>query len=851
MRSPLLQQVLPHIAAILLFLILNSFYFSPQLSGKVVEQSDIIQYLGMAKEVKDYKKETGETSLWTNSMFGGMPTYQINTSKEGNYLKYLERTIYLGFKNPIGVFFAAMLSFYILMVVLGVNPWLSIIGAVVFGFTTNNFLLYETGHETKLKSIAFFPLIIAGMILAYRKELLWGTVLFATGLGLNIMVNHVQMTYYLGLTLVFFGVAQLIYDIRNNNLPSFLKATGLLVVAAGLAVGAAASNLWTTYEYSKDTMRGEPILQADIPDSSNSSETDGLAWDYAMQWSNGALDVFAGFVPGLVGGGTGQAVSKDSEYGKALSKVAQRLPNEIPAPLYWGSLPFTSGPIYFGAVVIFLFFLGLWTVEGPIKWWVGLGTLLTIFLSMGKNAEAINEFFFYYVPLFNKFRTPNSVLGITAFLMPILGILALHQIFTGKTAKKDALMGTYIAGGVTGAIALFFALLGPSFFDFSTPADAGQIQRSLGQVPENIMGNLVAGLMETRQSWMSEDAFRSFFFIAICAGLLWAYLTDKINQTVVIAGIGLIALFDLWTVGRRYFDNENFRTKTNYERNFQKTAADEQILADPQLSFRVFDVTTNPFSSSRASYYHKSLGGYHAAKLQRYQDIIDRHLSQNNQAVINMLNTKYYIVNGQNGQQAQPNPGALGNAWFVDTLIKVQSANEEIDALTDFQPGRAAVVHNDFASYVQGLNLQRGGSIQLSDYKPNELSYTVNIPAEQLAVFSEIWYGPNKGWQAYIDNEPVDHIRVNYILRALKIPAGQHAVVFKFEPQSYQAGVTVSRISSAIILLSLLGTIGYQGYNYIQNLPETPVPKPTTPKPAPKKTTSKTAAAQRKKKKKK
>ncbi|MEN0004799.1 MAG: hypothetical protein AAF798_11670, partial [Bacteroidota bacterium] len=633
------KKILPHLGAIAIFLVVCVAYFSPQMNGKVIQQSDVTQYRGMSQEIRDFKEETGETTLWTNAMFGGMPTYQINTIHAGNNLRYLDKVNRLFVKHPIGRFFAAMVGFYILLVVLGVNPWLSIAGAVAFSFTTNNFLLYETGHMTKLRVVSYFPLMIAGMLLAFKpsdnstwQKYALGGILFALGLGLSIWANHVQMTYYLFLTLLIFGVVQLIHDVRQGRLQEFLKGAGVLIVAGLIGLGSSASNLWVTYEYSKDTMRGEPILTSSDTGQTpqNSSETDGLAWDYAMQWSNGTIDIFASFIPGVAGGGSSEQVGSSSPLKKdpRWRQLMQQSGNY--APLYWGALPFTSGPIYFGAIIVFLFILGLVVVDGPVKWWLGLGTLLTFLLSMGKNMEAINEFFFYYVPLFNKFRTPNSVLTVTSFLMPLLGFLALGKILAGEIAKEKALRGLYIAGGICAAICLFFALMGPSFFDFSSAGDARYEQA----------GYPVGPLMDARKSLMQSDAWRTFFLVVLSGGLLWAYLKEKLNQTIVIAGISVLVVFDLWSVGKRYLNEGNFVRQASYENAFQPSAADEQILADPDPNFRVFDLSAqgSPFQSSRASYHHKSLGGYHAAKLQRYDDLITRHLGQGNQKVIDMLN---------------------------------------------------------------------------------------------------------------------------------------------------------------------------------------------------------------------
>ncbi|GJM36037.1 MAG: membrane protein [Saprospiraceae bacterium] len=787
------KKILPHLVALATFMILSMAYFSPQLDGKKVQQGDVMQYLGMSQEVREYKEKTGETSLWTNAMFGGMPTYQINTVSAGNMLKKVEAIGRLGIKPPIGQFFLMMACFYVLMLVLGVNPWLGLIASVAFAFTTNNMTLYEAGHETKLRTITYFPLVAAGMLLAFRKKYLAGGLLFAFGLGLNIMSNHVQMTYYLFLTLLFFGFAQLFVAIKRKELEHFLKATAALVVGGVLALGSAASNLWITYEYSKDTMRGQPILEVQKGDEiQSSSETKGLDWDYAMEWSNNWVDVFASFIPGVAGGGSQEPVDATSATYRDLTSKGYRVPTPLPAPLYWGDLRFTSGPMYFGALILLLFLMGAILVKGPIKWWLVLGTAFTILVSMGRNMEILNGFLFEYVPLFNKFRTPNSVLSITSFLMPLLGALGLSKILQGKVDKKQALQALYIAGGICGAIALFFLVIGPSTLSFTNASDGPPFDAN--------------ALIADRKALMQSDAFRALVLFALGTGLIWAYLQDKLKQPILLGGLAVLILFDLWTVDRRYLDADSFVRNTEYQSAFSPSPVDQQILQDSDPNYRVYDITGNPFISASTSYFHKSIGGYHAAKLQRYQDIIDRHLIRGNQAVLDMLNAKYIIIKGQDDKpQAQINQGALGNAWFVSQITLVDSANEEIDALTNFTPEEEAIVHQEFQDYVGTLNPDGSGTIQLTDYKPNHLTYQSNTDDEGFAVFSEIWYGPNKGWQAYIDGQPVDHIRADYVLRAMKIPAGQHKIEFIFDPQTFKKGTMVSTIFSLMILLGLIG----------------------------------------------
>lgn len=813
-----LSAVLPHVVALVAFFLVSAFYFSPQFSGKVISQGDIIGYKGMSEELRRYKAETGEESLWTNAMFGGMPSYQINTISSGNHVKKLERVVRLFLAPPAGQFIAAMVSFYILMVLLGVSPWLAIVGGMAFGFSTNSLILYEAGHETKLRVISYLPLIAAGLLLAFRKRYWLGGTLFGVGLALDLAANHVQMTYYFFITVLIWGIAELVVNAKNGTWLHFGKAAAVLIVGGVLAVGSAAANLLVTYEYSQDTMRGKPILEKTTTSAqpTSSSEVEGLDWQYAMQWSNNTLDLFAAYIPGVVGGGSSQPTTNQSEYGKTLNRIGARMPATFDAPLYWGALPFTSGPIYFGAVMVMLFLVGLFLVEGPVKWWLGLGTLLTLLLSMGSNMEAVNRLFFDYFPLYNKFRTPNSVLSITSFLVPALGILALHQIIEGKVSREKALKSLAIGGGISVAIALFFLLLGGSWFDFEAPGDASQLNRMFGgQLTPDMLATIVNSLQATRAELMASDALRTLILVVLAGAGLYFFLKEKIKAVPLLVLMGLLTLYDLVGVGTRYLDKGDFKSPTNVNQVFQPRDVDTRILADKDPHYRVFDATINAFNSAQPSYHHKMVGGYHAAKLQRYQDLIERHLTQNNQGVFNMLNTKYFILPGPDGQPAvQQNPAAFGNAWFVDSIAQVSSNNAEIDALADLDLRKAAAIHQEFSDYVKGIQAAgANSSIQLKEYRPNRLTYTSNASQDALAVFSEIWYGPNKGWQAYIDNQPVDHIRANYVLRALKVPAGQHEIVFQFEPKSYQTGTWIANISSILLLLALLAYIGMWAKN--------------------------------------
>lgn len=787
------KTIYPYLIPVLLIIIVNVMYFMPQFEGKVVRQGDIIQHVGMSKEATDYREKTGEEALWTNAMFGGMPTYQISAKPKNNLLTYVEKTMSLYIVRPAGYFIAGMLGFYVLMLLLGVNPWLSLLGAFLFGFTTNNFTLFEAGHNSKLMAIMTSAPVIAGVLLIFKEKYLLGAAVFGVALGVNIAANHPQMTYYLALCMAILVVIQFVKSLKSGRLAAFGKAISIMSIVAILSIGSSASKLWTTYEYTKETMRGGQILKPDPSSAASADAKGGLEWDYAMQWSNGFGDVLATFIPKVVGGGSGEWLDGKSSLGKA---VGQRQPFQFGT--YFGSLPFTSGPAYFGVVAFFLFILGLWVVKGEIKWWILGAVLFTILLSMGKHFEILNRLMFEYFPMFNKFRAPSSILSVTAIFIPILGVLALSDII--KSDKKDQfLKPLLISSGILSGISLILWLAGGSFFDFNAPGD-----EQFEQIKDAVI--------DQRAEMLSSSAMRSLFFIFVVAGVLYGYIKGMVNQMVMISIVSILGLFDLVQVGKGYLDKRDFVSKSTYKSEFEPRQVDTQILQDKDPNFRVLDATVNTFNSASTSYFHKTIGGYSAVKMQRYQDLIERHISKNNQAVFNMLNTKYFIFKGQDGTPtAQLNPAALGNAWFVNNIRIVPDANAEIDSLTGFDPAGDAIVHAEFKDYVSGLKPSKNGSIILASYSPNRVEYESNTEGEQLAVFSEIWYGPDKGWQAYVDGKAVDHIRADYVLRAMKVPSGKHKITFEFKPKAYYLGETISLISSSI-LLALLAFVIFKAF---------------------------------------
>lgn len=797
--NTIIKKGIPHLVACLIFIALSAFYFSAQLDGKVEKSHDILGARANLQEIENYKKSSGDHTLWTNTLFGGMPTYQIDSSQPKNLTKHAYKASRFFIPRPIGMFVSAMLIFYIMLVLLGVNPWLSIVGSIAFGLTTNNYVLYGAGHITKIYSVIHLGLMTAGLLLAMRKKkYLLGALIFGLGMALDLLANHIQMTYYFLLTVGLYGLIELGYHIYKKDIASFGKAAGYLFVAGLLALGSNAGKLITTYEYSKDTMRGDPILAYDANAQGSSSNVSGLDPGYATNWSNGWMDLVANFIPGIVGGGGLE---------------------------YWGpNVDGTAGPAYYGAIVFFLFLLGAVVVRGPTKWWLLSGVILISLISLGRNFF-LHGLLFDIVPLFNKFRTPNSALSVVAFLVPVLGILGLNEIVQGRVDKAKAIQALYITAGTLLGICLIFALFGGSIFDFVGAKDAAYAERGVDFRP----------IMKRRASMMSGDSWRSFGLILVAAGLLWAFLKEKINSTVLIAALGVLIAGDLWTVNKNYLNDKNFVSPRGYKSEIAPRPVDEQILGDKDPNYRVFDISggysaavNSSAQTNKTSYYHKNTGGYHPAKLQRYDDILSRHIFPETQqlvtalqqggsiaavqpalqklTVFNMMNTKYFIYSDQG---AIPNENALGNAWFVNSFKTVNTPNEEIDAVRGIDAAQQAIVHKEFSDYLAGLNIQKNGTISLKEYKPNHLTYSSNTSSDQLAVFSEVWYGPDKGWNAYIDGNAVDHIRVNYVLRGLKVPSGQHTIEFKFEPKTYSIGSTLSLICSLVLLLGLLGYIGY------------------------------------------
>ncbi|MDR2917600.1 MAG: hypothetical protein LBV74_22640 [Tannerella sp.] len=800
--SDKLKKFIPHIAAIVLFVGLSSIYFYPVVSeGKVLFQGDLENMVGWGKDLKDYHEKTGDFAFWSNSMFSGMPANYTYMAPIFNIFAYLAKAFRLDLSIfHIGVLFIYMFGFYIFLTSIGCKPLLSIVGAVAYAFTSYNLIILEAGHVNKGLVMATMAPVIGGIILCYRKKFLWGGLITLIFTGINVVSGHQQISYYLLLVIIIMAIVYLIYAIKEKTIKDYFKSSIILLFAAILAIAPALGSLISTADYAKDTMRGGAVLQNN---AKGEKESSGLDIEYAYMWSYGKGETMTLLIPNFNGASSHYNIGENSEYYNLLKKAgygAQAAQASKQAPMYWGDQPFTGGPSYAGAIVCFLFVLGLIIVKGPEKWWLLAATILSIVLAWGKNFEIINNFLFDYLPLYNKFRVPAMALVIAEVTMAAMAILALKEIFDNKENRKIYLKPVYISAGITGGLCLIFALFGSSLMSFSGLTDS-QIQS-----PE-----LLAAIVSDRKSMLTSDSWRSFIFIALAAGALWYYINKKVKTSYVIAIIGVLILADLWAVDKRFLNYDNFIPKA---KEVTPTDVDRQILQDKDPNYRVLNLTSSTFQESRTSYFHKSIGGYSPAKLRRYQDIIDYYFAGNiNMNILNMLNTKYVIVPAQQGQQVvQMNPEALGNAWFVNELRWMDSPDEEIVALKDFSPLQTALIDKEWQSTLKGWeSLQHEkdstASIRLTDYaNPGNIFYESSSAMPHLAVFSEVFY---KTWRAYIDGQEVPLIRVNYLLRGLQVPAGNHKIEFKCIDEVYLKAANISNILSTIVGIIMLCLFGF------------------------------------------
>lgn len=835
-----MKKLLPDLIAILAFVLLSFAYFFPaDIENRILFQHDTAAGAGAGQEVKEYYEQTGERSRWTNSLFGGMPMYQIAPSYDSTKsLQWVQKAYQLFLPDYVCLTFMLMLGFYILLRVFGIPVWLAGLGGIMWAFSSYFFILISAGHIWKFITLAYVPPTIAGIVLAYRGKLLWGGILTALFVALQITSNHVQMSYYFFFVILFFVGAYFEKAWRTKTLPQFFKASAVLIVAALVGIAANVSNLYHTYAYSKETMRGKSEL-VQTGDATKQTSS-GLDRDYITQWSYGIDETLTLLVPNFKGGASAALSQSETAMSKA-NPMYSSLYGSLTQ--YFGTQPMTSGPVYVGAFVLFLFVLGCFIVKGPLKWALIGATFFSIVLSWGKNFMPLTDFFIDYIPLYNKFRAVSSILVIAEFTIPLLAIFALKRLLEEPEILKQEKKPLGISLLLTAGIALLLAVAPGSIGSGYVPAQEAQmLQNAVNQqmIPANELSGILANLGEIRAELVSSDALRSFIIIGIGCSLLWLYASGKLRSSLTIAGITILCLADMWGVNKRYLNDAQFVPHSIRTETFTKTNTDELILQDTSLDYRVLNFATSTFDDNNTSYWHKSVGGYHPAKLRRYQEMIEHHISPEMQAaykaiataggemdsvdankfrILNMLNTKYFIFPAGQQRQTVPilNPHAYGNAWFVNKVQYVNNANEEIDALDSIIPTETAVVDARFKDVLKGTTESYKdslSSIRLTSYAPNRLTYETNNAQDGIAVFSEIYY-PD-GWHVTIDGQPAELARADYILRTMYVPAGQHTIEMRFDPTSLHVTEGIAYGALALLVIGIIVAVLIAKRKYVK-----------------------------------
>lgn len=790
------KKFFPYLVAFLLFVIIPALYFAPQFEGMDIRKFDSVQASGMTAAITEHVEKYDEHPWWIANMFGGMPSYSVNYDAPFDLVKSISSGLYfLG--DPASYYFMLMAGFFLMLILFGVNPWLAIVGAIAYGFSTYFIVIFEAGHIMKIIALAYIAPLVGALYYTYRKSFWIGAPLFGIFTLLEIAAVHPQITYYFIMAMLIMVVSIGVWSYKQKELRRFWAASAALVVATLLAVGANSMYLYYTYDYAKDTTRGKSILAQ----SGGENSGDGLDKNYITAWSYGKMESFNLFIPNLMGGKSHGGFAEDGEVNRTLLKFADKrqadsITQQLPG--YWGDQPITSGPVYIGAVMIFLFVLGLFIVRGINLWWIVGATALSLLLAWGKHFMGLTDLFIDYFPMYNKFRTVSMILVVAELTIPLMAMLALKQIWD-RTIKPQRLIKSLLNSlYITGGVALFFILLGGAIFSFSSPTD-GQLG-----LPEEI----VAAMRIERADMLRADAFRSLIFVILTFGAVWVWSKHKISKGVFLAIIAVLVLADMIPVAYRHVNHSMFNQPKEQSSNTKMTAMDREILQDPDINYRVANLSVSTFNDATTSVYHRSIGGYFAAKPRRYQDIIDYYLSKMYMPVYNMLNTKYFIVNDEkNGAGVRLNPDAYGHAWIVSSVKNVATPNEEIEALGATDLKNTAVVANEFLDMLKNVNYQpvEGDTIIHTMYKANRMEYKSSLSADRMVVFSEVYYP--KGWIATIDGVEVPYLRANYLLNALVVPAGEHEIVFEFVPPHLSMLRVLTICSSALLILLLIGGI--------------------------------------------
>ena len=817
----LLKKCLPDVLAVMFFAVLAFAYFFPaDIEGRILYRHDASAGRGAGQEGIEYLQKTGERSRWTNALFGGMPTYQMAPSYGStDLLTKAVNAYHLWLPENVWFVFAYLLGFYILLRAFDFRQHLAALGSIIWAFSTYFLIIIAAGHIWKVWALAYLPPMIAGLVLAYRGKYLWGLLLTSVFTAFEINANHVQMTYYYLFIIVALVIAWLVEAMQQHQMARFLKATAVCALGAAIGLCINLSNLYHTWEYSKESMRGKSEL---VKQNSANQTSSGLDRDYITQWSYGIDETWTLLIPNTKGG---------ASMPMSMSETAMKHANPDYASIYdqigqyWGEQPGTSGPVYVGAFVMLLFILGLFIVKGPVKWALLAATILSILLSWGRNFMGFTDFFLDYVPMYAKFRTVASILVIAEFTIPLLAMLALKKIFDGEVSKEKLKVPLIVSFVLTGGVALLFSLMPETFFgSFISSSE----MRALQSLPAEHVQPLIANLTEMRQAVFTADALRSFYIILAGTGILLACLYGKLKKEYTVGILLVLCLVDLWTVNKRYLNDEMFVPKSEREAPQEKTQTDELILRDETLDYRVLNLASNTFNENETSYYHKSIGGYHAAKLRRYQEMIEAYINPEMQQlfkavgeaagdmtqvngdsicpVLNMLNTRYFIFPLEGGQTVPiQNPYVYGNAWFVDQIRYVDNANAELETVGKLNLRHQAVADTKFKTQLGEAAVQDTASVvTITSYEPNRLKYDVNSGKGGVLVFSEIYY---PGWTATVDGQPAELGRVNYILRAIHLQPGKHQVELAFFPKSVSVTETVAYIAFVLLLLIVVGIV--------------------------------------------
>ena len=784
-----------HLLVIVGFILVSLFYFSPILTGEKLYQSDIVQYTGMAKQHIDFRAINNTESYWTNSAFGGMPTFQLGAKYPHNYIKKLDLALRF-LPRPADYLFLYLFGFYILLIVLKIDYRIAILGALAFGFSTYLIIILGVGHNAKAHAIAYMPLVLSGIILTFQKRYSLGFFVTAIASGLELVTNHPQMTYYLLILILILVISYFVQYVRSKELPAFFRASSVLLLAAFFALSMNATNLLATSSYAKESTRSKSELSINS-DGSVKEQSSGLDKAYITQFSYGILETFNLFIPRFMGGGNREDLGKGSETYKAYRALGatpvQSLQESKRAPMYWGDQPIVEAPAYIGAVVIFLFVLSLFLYHGRFKWWLIIGVFVSLLLSYGKNLSFLTDFFINYVPLYNKFRAVSSIQVILELCIPLLAVLGLSQVFNNKISSNIKIVALKKASVVLVGICTIFLVFKNLLFDFVGATD-GQFMQYYG-------ASFVDAIRLDRSLIFSDDTLRSLFFVLATAALILAHLKQKISQNLTISILGLLLVIDLVGVDLRYVNSDDFVKAVQVDKPYKLSSVNKEILKDSTV-YRVLDRSDN---STQTSYFHNSIGGYHAAKLRRFKELQEFHIDKNNFEVLNMLNTKYIIYkDSEEVLRYFKNDQNNGNAWFVNSLKAVQTADQEITALDSINT-KTTAISNDSKLSPKTYSLDSTSVIKLVDYKLNQLIYESNNSEDGFAVFSEIYY--KNGWNATIDGVAVDHLNVNYVLRGLEIPKGTHQIVFEFSPSVVKTGSSIALISSVVLLFLILGQV--------------------------------------------